>query len=422
METGKVTYSIQGGLDFQIPQMFKIRQKFDKKRVEDPYYETLRTLQTIRFPVLTGKRIGITAGSRKLANLSEVLMAIRDFLREKGALPFIIPAMGSHGGATAEGQLDVLRSLGLSERDLGMPVISSMETEQIGTLSNGFPVWCSKTALEADGVIVVGRVKFHTSIKGPIESGLCKMMVVGLGKHKGAAAFHKQGYEKLAGILPEAGKIHLEKGYVLCGLALVENALDETSVIEAVPPDALIHREAELLEISKSKMPRFFLDEIDVLVVKNFGKDISGAGLDPNITGRAITSLPMTAPVPIRTIVALNLTEASHGNATGIGGADITTKKVIEQIDFKSLYTNVFTSGALPAAKLPIFLNTEEEAVKVAIRCTPGKAPAEVRIVYINDTLHMEEILVSEAYKDTIEADPRIEVLGPCVMELDKAE
>lgn len=420
MEFKTINVSIEGGLEFSLPRMLRIRQHFDANKVVNPVLETQMALKALKLPDLSGKRIGITVGSRKLANLTAVLTGVKQFLLERGAHPFLIPAMGSHGGATAQGQVALLSSLGITEATVGMPIISSMETEQIGTLPNGFPVWCSKTALESDGVIVCGRVKPHTSIRGPIESGLCKMMVVGLGKHRGATEFHRQGYHYLAQLLPQAGQVHLDNGKILCGLALVENAFDQTARIEGIGVENFVAQEAKLLKLAREKMPRFFLDEIDVLVVRRFGKDISGAGMDPNITGRTITPLPMTAPVPIGTIVALDLTQASHGNATGIGGADITTQRVIQQIDFAPTYTNILTSGAFPAARLPVILKDDNQAVHAAVRCAPRSRVEEVKLVCIQDTLHMTEFLVSENYKSLLERDPRVEILGSETLNFDR--
>ncbi|GKH50407.1 hypothetical protein CE91St46_15180 [Eubacteriales bacterium] len=408
----KVDFSIQGGLDFQLPKMLHIRQEFNCDRIFDPTAATMAALDKIQMPPLQGKRVGITAGSRHLDNLPEILRATARFLRRYGAIPFVIPAMGSHGGATADGQKLLLQNLGITEETVDMPIISSMETKAIGTYPDGSPVVCSQTALEADYIIICARIKMHTSIRGPVESGLCKMMVVGLGKHLGAATFHRHGYDKLAEFLPRAGKTFLKTLPLLCGLALVENAYDQTATIEAIPPQRLITREQELLMRAKSLMPRFLLDEIDVLIVEKFGKDISGAGMDPNITGRAITPLPMSTPVPIKSIVALDLTGASYGNAIGIGGADLTTRRVIQKIDFTPSYTNAFTSGAFCAMKLPIILNDDEQAIRVAIRCAPRSDLASVKVVRISDTLHLGEIDVSENYLPLLERHKNITILG----------
>lgn len=413
MVPATIQFSIQGGLDFSLPKMLKVRQKFSQTKLDDIAKATRQTIEALRLRDLTGKRIAITAGSRKIANLVEILHTTVGYLRELGANPYIVPAMGSHGGATAEGQLQLLADLGITERSVNAPIVSSMNAVQIGVLAGGCPVFCDQAAAAADGIVVCGRIKPHTSIKGELESGLCKMMVVGLGKHQGATCFHRQGYHKLAEILPESGNVFLNNTKILFGLGIVENAFDHTLKIEAVLPQNLIETEAALLEYAKQNMPRFLLDEIDVLIVDQIGKDISGAGMDPNITGRAVTPLPVKTPARIKNIVVLDITDASHGNATGIGGADITTKQVIDKIDFNSMYTNVMTSGALIAAKLPVILNNDKEAIGVALRCTPREHIADVKVVRIKDTLHLTDIEVSENYLPQIAADNRFELLMP---------
>lgn len=411
MKFGPVAYKVQKDLERADPRMYRIRQQFSGAHSRAPDQDTWAALSALRWPDLEGKRIGITAGSRRIANLPAILHATGRFLRERGASPFLIPAMGSHGGGTAEGQKELLANLGITEERVGMPILSSMETQTIGTLPDGMPLYCSTTALEADGLIVCGRIKPHTSIRGTVESGLFKMMVVGLGKHRGAAAFHQRGYPALADTLLQAGPLFLDRLPVLCGIGIVENAFDQTLLVEAIPAHRMLEREHQLLELARENMPRFLLDEIDVLVVERIGKDISGAGMDPNITGRSITPLPMEAKVPIGLIAILGLTPASHGNATGIGGGDITTADVVEQIDWSAMYTNAFTSGALTASKIPVVVNSDREAIRLAICCTPKPSVEEVKVVHIKDTLHMTEIRVSENYLPLLSGRPDIEVL-----------
>lgn len=416
----QIRFSIQGGLGFPLPKMIKVRQKFPADEVADIAATTRDTIEALKLGNLSGKRIAITAGSRKIANLEKILRATVCCLKEHGAVPFIVPAMGSHGQATAEGQQQLLADLGIIEERVDAPIISSMDVVKIGELEGGYPIYCDRVAAQADGIVVCGRIKPHTSIKGIVESGLCKMMVVGLGKHTGAACFHRQGYHRLAEILPKSAEVFLKNTNILFGLGIVENAFDRTMRVEAIAPERLIEREAELLEEAKRNMPRFLLDEIDVLIIQRIGKDISGAGMDPNITGRAVTPLPMKAPIPIKCIVVLDITESSHGNATGIGGADITTKRVVEKIDFNAMYTNVMTSGALVAARLPVILNNDEEAVRVAIKCTPRERIEDVKVVRILDTLHMTEIEVSENYLPALCGNDRFEILGESALRFDE--
>lgn len=411
MKFGPIHYAVQKDLSKADPRMYRVRQQFSSANSPDPGLEVRRSLSALRWPDLTGRRIGITAGSRRIANLPAVLASIGGFLRERGARPFIIPAMGSHGGGTAEGQTALLANLGITEETVGMPIVSSMDTRVIGTLDDGLPIYCSATALEADGIVVCGRIKPHTSIRGRVESGLFKMMVVGLGKHRGAAAFHQRGYPALAQTLLKAGPLFLDRLPVLCGVGIVENAFDDTLLVEAIPAHRILERESQLLELARENMPRFLLDEIDVLVVDRIGKDISGAGMDPNITGRAISPLPIKVKVPVRLITVLGITPASHGNATGIGGADLTTCGVVESIDWTAMYTNAFTSGALSGSKIPVTVNDDREAVRMAICCTPRPDVRDVKVVHIQDTLHMTEIRVSENYLPGLAGCPDIQVL-----------
>ena len=411
MKFGPIQYAVQKDLDRADPKMYRIRQQFSSAHSLNPGQDVYRSMSALCWPDLRGKRIGITAGSRRIANLPTILASIGRFLRERGGSPFVIPAMGSHGGGTAEGQTALLANLGITEETVGMPIVSSMETRIIGTLDDGLPIYCSTTALEADGIVVCGRIKPHTSIRGKVESGLFKMMVVGLGKHRGAAAFHQRGYPALADTLLKAGLLFLDKLPVLCGVGIVENAFDDTLLLEAIPAHRILERESQLLEMARENMPRFLLDDIDVLVVDRIGKDISGAGMDPNITGRSITPLPIETKVPVRLITVLGITPASHGNATGIGGADLTTTDVVEHIDWTAMYTNAFTSGALSASKIPVVVNNDREAIRMAICCTPRPDVSDVKVVHIQDTLHMTEIRVSENYLPSIVGCPAIEVL-----------
>lgn len=391
--------------------MVRIRQKFYAPRLEHPWEAVAKSLRALPLPDLSGKRVGITVGSRRIANLPNILQAVGLVLKEKGAAPFLIPAMGSHGGGTAEGQTEMLRRLGITEESTGLPIVSSMEVQEVGCLRDGMPLYGSVTAMKADYVIVCGRIKPHTSIRGPYESGLVKMMTVGLGKHKGAAAFHQRGYHRLADTLEEAGPVLLQAYPVLCAIGIVENAYDETMIAEVIPTERILEREKELLLIARDSMPRFLVDDIDVLVVERIGKDISGGGMDPNITGRSITPLPIVPKVPVGLITVLSLTEAAHGNATGLGGADITTIKVAEQIDWGATYTNGFTSGALAAVKLPALVNSDREAIAMAICCVPKPSFEQVKVVYIQDTLHLNEILVSDPYLPQLKEREDIEIL-----------
>ena len=255
------------------------------------------------------------------------------------------------------------------------------------------------------------RIKPHTSISGEVESGLCKIMTVGLGNHKGACAFHHNGFSYLSEALLETARVFLRSQKILFGIGIVENAYERTMKIEAILPDNLVSKEKELLKLAKENMPRLLMDEVDVLIVERMGKDISGAGMDPNITGRPVTPMPRKTNLHVQTLVVLDLTPASHGNATGIGAADITTRRMLNKINFTDLYTNVLTSGATMAARLPVIVNDDEEAVRVAIRVAHRQHLEDVKVVRIENTLNLSEIMVSENFLPLLEGDKRFKIL-----------
>lgn len=361
-------------------------------------------------------RIAITAGSRGVAYYPEILATVVDEVKRVGGIPFLIPAMGSHGGATAEGQLEVLRELGITPDSVGAPILSTMEVEEVGRIDGGIPVYVDKYAVKADGIIVVGRVKPHTDFKDRIESGLMKMMAVGLGKHKGAETIHmyrSEGYHRL---IPLAAKLIMEKLPILFGLAIVENAFHEIAVVKAIEPGDIEEEEARLLERAKELLARIPFKDIDVLIVDEIGKEISGAGMDTNVVGRFWLPGESDPRTPnIRFIVVLDLTERSHGNAVGIGLADITTEKLVRKIDYRATFINALTSGHTITAKIPIFLPTDRDAIAAALYLCRPIDPMEAKVVRIRNTLELERMWVSESLYDIVVEDPtfkgRIQIL-----------
>ena len=402
-----------GGDDFELPLMFAARQLFPHKGLKDVAGEVKAQLATLQLPDLAGATVALTAGSRGVANQATILRATADWLKERGAKPFIVPAMGSHAGARAESQLEFIAGYGITEETMNVPIKSCMDVVQLGATPSGFPVYCDKMAWEAEYIMPVHRIKPHSDFKGPIESGLCKMLVIGLGKHKGATAIHDLGFGVFAGLIPEAARIFLDSGKVLAGLAMVEDAHDETMRIAAIPTGDIIEREKELLAEAKEEMARFFLSSIDVLVVEEVGKDISGAGMDPNITGRPSSDQRdgFNAP-PIKRIALLGITELSHGNAGAPGAADVVTVDFMKQYDPAASYTNVLTSRILEGARMPMVANNDRDAMKIALTCCFGLKPEEARIVQIANTLCLSDMLLSEAYLPEIRNDPRFEVLS----------
>ena len=415
---------IEGGLNLPLPRMVPIRQKFSAAEVKNIPAEIKALLQKEERAkkIKKGSRIAVAVGSRGINSIDKVVQALIQELKQLGTLPFIVPAMGSHGGATAEGQKKVLAGYGVTEETLGVPVRSSMEVEEIGKLENGTPVYLDKEALSSDGIVVVNRVKPHTAFKADYESGLIKMLAIGLGKHKGATAFHSCGFDMFGELLPQLGRVVLAKAPILFGLAIIENAYDHPARFEIVWNEEIVEREKVLLVEAKSLMPRIILDGLDVLIVHELGKEISGSGMDPNITGRS-SSPVFRKPdaLKVQRIVVLNLTAATKGNATGLGMADITTKKVVDALDLDYTYINAITSGVLAAARIPLNVPTDREAIQVALKTCARVNHPQSRVVWIKNTLSLEKIFASEALLPEIRKNAQLEVLGdPKPMNFDE--
>lgn len=408
---------IEGGLNLPMPHMVPIRQKFSKVEIADIEGEVSKRYQefSARGSVRPGAKIAIAVGSRGICAIDVILRTVIKELKKQGARPFIIPAMGSHGGATAEGQIQVLKELGITEEVMGVPIVSSMEVSPIGQLPNGMPVLVDKNALDSDGIVIVNRIKPHTGFKGEFESGLLKMMTIGLGKYKGASLVHQCGLGMFPVLLPQIGSLVMAKAPILFGLAVIENACDKIAFLEFIDKGNLIHREKELLLKAKELLPRLYLNEIDVLIVQEMGKEISGPGIDPNITGRspskAFKGEYVSAP-SINRIVVLDLTAKTRGNANGMGISDVITKRFFDKINFDYTYANTITATVLEAAKIPVIMPTDYEAIQVALRACNGVKHPGSKIVWIKNTLQLEYIFVSDTYLEDIKEDLRIEVLG----------
>lgn len=407
---------IYGGFDVEFPRMVKVRQRFRPDRIANVRQVILQELdcEEIRGRFRQGQRIAVAVGSRGIASIAEITKTVIDKLKELGTHPFIVPAMGSHGGANPDGQKEVLMSYGITEATMEAPIEASMEVIQLGTTASGTPVFFSKPAYEADGVVVVNRVKNHTNFRGPVESGLMKMLVIGLGKHKGATYVHKQGFERFAQLIPEVGRAIIERAPITCGLALVENGYHEQMLIRAVTPDKFEATDMELLDIAHAAMPRILFDAIDVLIVEKIGKNISGSGMDPNVTGRFSEPFMMALrPEPrVQKVVVLGLTEESHGNAIGLGSADVTTTSVIAQIDKEKTYANAITSTILRGGAIPMALDNDLQAIAVALKTCNRIEPSEAKVVRIRTTANLDEIEISESLLPEAEANDNIEISG----------
>ncbi|MGD0975501.1 MAG: lactate racemase domain-containing protein [Candidatus Korobacteraceae bacterium] len=414
MRLHPVSIRLEGG-DYALPKMFWVEQHFDRTKV-DNVSQTLRSEIDLKvFPeTVREKKIAVAVGSRGIDNLALITRTVLDRLKSLRAAPYIVPAMGSHGGATAAGQRAVLAAYGITEQSMGVPICASMDTLQIAEMEDGMPVFCDRMALEADGIVPINRIKPHADFKADYESGLVKMIAIGLAKHKGATAVHNYGFDRFCDLLPKIGKVILKNVPILFGVAILENAYDETMHIEVVPRDQILNREKELLCRAKANLARLNLSSIDVLIIEKIGKEISGEGMDPNVTGRPGSGLPGFDAPPVQKIVVLGISGKSHGNGVGIGMADITTLRCVSQIDFSAMYVNAITSTLLEPAKIPVTVNTDREAIDIALRTCTRVTPETIRVVRIKSTLDLHQIQISESYRQEIcERDNLSVVAGP---------
>ena len=407
----------------ELPRVVKIRQKFQVTEINDipgtMHQEFAKA--DIGDRIKKGMRIAIAVGSRGMDKIPELVRLTVEEIRQRGGEPFVVPAMGSHGGATAAGQAKVLANLGVTEESVGCPIISSMEVVEIGKISNGLAVHMDKQAYEADGIVIINRIKPHTAYRGPCESGLAKMLTIGLGKQKGAETCHMYSFKHMAEHVFEMAKVKLACCKVLFGIATIENAYDKISTLVAVPAEKIMEVDQQLLPEAKAKMPRILFDPVDVLVVDQIGKEISGDGMDPNITGRFPTPYA-DGGLDANKVVVLDLTKETNGNACGIGVADYTTRKLFNKVDFDYTYSNLITNTTPGPARMPMMLADDREALLVAVKTCNARDMSKVKLVRIKDTLHIGEIIISEALLPEAEANLDIEICGELMeMEFDEA-
>src|SRR5438874_7812556 len=396
-----------------LPRMIRVRQTFPRPRVADIPRAVAATLGEAALRIKPGDTVAVGAGSRGIANIDTIVGATVRWLKDLGARPFVFPAMGSHGGGTADGQLSVLEHYGITEATMGCPVRATMGVVQVGA-ALGLPVWLDAYAAEATWIGVVNRVKLHTDFKGSIESGMFKMMTIGLGKWKGATQYHRanvnHGYET---VITAVGRAILAKASTGFGLGIVENGYDETGRIEAVNAANLEDGERRLLKDAREWMARLPFSPIDVLVVEQIGKNISGSGMDTNVIGRPSNPHePFPNDPKILWIVALELTDESYGNATGIGNADFTTRRLVEKIDMKPTLINCITACTPNGAKIPATYDTDREAIETALSCIGLTPPEKARVIRIKNTLMLGEIEVSEAFAADLARRPDLTPLG----------
>ncbi len=410
---------------YRFPDFYRIGLDYARPRITSIPGSVQKALDDLlpNIPLKAGDKVCVGVGSRGIRNISEIVESVCRNIECRGAHPFVVPAMGSHGGATAEGQSSVLKTLGVTREKCGFPVVSSLEVEQIGTVYSEVPIYFSRDALEADHSICINRIKPHTKFKSRIESGILKMLCIGMGKHKGALVYHnwalKYGFYPL---LREIGEEVMAKSNFRFGIGIVENAYDETMLIEGLSKRELAGREKELLKIAKSNMPRLPVSNADVLVVRQIGKDISGAGMDPNITGRAndLKEDDFSKMFRATRLAILNLTEVSKGNALGIGNADIITAKIFEALDYEATLMNILTGISLKKAAVPVVMPSDEKAIQACFT-TIGPIPAEqVRAVIIKNTLDISECWVSSALHEELRDNPGIRIVEKVGLKFDR--
>ena len=406
-------FNIAGGLGFDLPQMARVRQAFDHHKIDDVAGAVTNEMgrEDIKAKVKPGAKIAVGVGSRGVANIDVAVKALIASLKELGADPFIFPAMGSHAGGTSEGQEALLAGYGVTEDKMGAPVRATMDTVVVAELEGGTKVHMDKYAHDADGVVLINRVKPHTSFRGEIESGIVKMMTIGMGKINGATSLHgNHPITEFGDALPRAAKAIMECQPFLFGIGMVEDAFDDTAIIQALPAETLFAEETELQARAKELMAKIYIEDIDVLVIDEIGKEISGAGADPNVIGNPGT--PGFEVPRVKKIVILDLTEKTHGNAAGIGSAHVITHRLLRRVDFASTYANMVTATALEGARVPIPMKTAEDAVRLAVKTLIGVEPEDARIVRIRNTLSLGEIEVSEPILKELQGDSRMEVLS----------
>jgi hypothetical protein len=398
-----------------VPRMARVHQRFPRPRVENVAAAVRAEFRRLDLAarIRPGSRIAVTAGSRGIRDIVPILRATVEVLRAVGAEPLLVAAMGSHGGGTEEGQRRLLQHLGVTPESIGVPLATSMETVELGRTPNGFVAYCDRNAAGCDGILAVNRLKPHTAFGTPFGSGLMKMLGVGLGKAPGATQIHQEGPGQMAAAIREIAECVIGTGRVCAGLAIIENAYDETARLVAVAPEQIPTAEVELFPEARALMPHLPVDRMDLLIVDEVGKNYSGTGMDVNVIGRwRIVGLAEPSTPHAERIVALRLSEASEGNAQGIGLADFTTKALVGRIDFGATYLNCIVSTYVQRAMLPMVLATEQDAIFAALGSLGIGDPRRARIVRVPNTLHLEDVWVSEALVDEVGGRAHIAGVG----------
>ncbi|WP_371377153.1 lactate racemase domain-containing protein [Sporomusa aerivorans] len=380
-----------------VPKVVKVKQTFERPVIHDVLGEFKSRLaaKSVMSQIKPGQKIAVAVGSRGISNLPEMVKILVHEIKKAGAEPFIVPAMGSHGSATAEGQRNMLIGLGYTEEYVGAPIKATMETVQVGVSANGFPVFFDKYAYEADGTVFINRIKPHVAFRGPYESGLMKFITIGLGKQKGADICHDLGFGKMAENIPAMAKVSLAKTNILFAVGLVENAYHETCRIEVLKNSEIVETEPSLQAEAKRLCPKIYFDKFDVLILDEIGKDISGSGYDTNIVGRYHTPFCTGGP-DITRIAVLDVTNHSHGNANGVGILDFTTKRLFDKFSFEDTYPNALTSTVPTSVKMPMVLKNDKQVFQACIKTCNRLDKENVTLIRVKNTLSLGEIEISE--------------------------
>lgn len=406
---------LEADLRRPLPKMHRVHQQFDDTQLEGIEETVLAELARpeIAGLIMPGARVAVAVGSRGIKNLQRIVITVVNQLKALGAEPFIVSAMGSHGSGCEEGQREVLEGYGITEAVMGVPIVTTVDTVRLGTLENGTPVHFDRAALEADLIVPINRVKLHTDFVGSLQSGICKMLTIGLGNHNGCSALHENDSDSFGAIIESAARMILEKAPVGFGLALVENAFDQTHTIRALLAETLIEEEKKLVALAKGLMPFIRLPAADVIVCEEIGKDISGAGFDSNILGRSSVLKTFVLHVPeYQRLVLLDVTPASHGNAIGVGLFDIITKQVANQLDLEAMYANAVACNCIQDAFVPVTVEDEATAIRLALKCCRGIDRDNPRIIKIKNTLELAYIEVSEALLPDVAANPSLTLVA----------
>lgn len=405
---------LEEDMNIKLPKMYKVKQSFDTKRllnVEKTLIDEIHK-DVIKGKIYPGQKIAVAVGSRGIKNLFLIVKTIIGELKSLGACPYIVSAMGSHGNGSEDGQKEVLRSYGITKENLGVEVVTTVDVVKLSQTSKGLDVYFDKSAYNADLVIPINRIKLHTDFVGDLQSGLCKMLVIGLGNQIGCSSIHEENPDEFAKILEEVANIIIDKANIGFGVAILENAYDETLMIETVQSETMVSREKELIKIARDNMPTLMIPDIDVLIVEEIGKNISGAGYDPNILGKSSVLKTFILDVPkIKRMILLDITDESHGNAIGVGMFDIITRNVYEKLDLESMYANAIACKCIEDVRIPLVSSNEDEAIKIAVKVCRGINKEKLKIVKIKNTLSLEYIYVSESLIDIVDSNNRLSLV-----------